>query len=208
VKVAIVDYGMGNLASVARAIKTLGHEPFIAQRPSDLEPHYIRLIVPGVGAFGEAMARLSSSGWVPALQEFVVREQTRVLGICLGMQLLATRGTEHGDHAGLNLIAGEVIHLRELGVEARIPHIGWNSISIERQDLLLDGIADDTDFYFVHSYGFVADSVEHCIATTSYGASFNAIIGHGNIWGTQFHPEKSSKAGMQLLSNFVDAPSC
>lgn len=202
-KVAIVNYGMGNLASVSRALETLGHEPFVTDAPDAIQ-NTARLILPGVGAFGEAMARLRETGWIGALKNYAAHDHTRLLGICLGMQLLAARGTEHGEHDGLGMIDGTILNLRDIGVTDRVPHVGWNQITIDREDLLLDGIPEGTDFYFVHSFGFVPEQREHRIAGTPYGTDVTAIVRRGNIWGTQFHPEKSSKAGMRLLLNFLE----
>lgn len=207
-KIAILDYGMGNLASVTRALQTLGHTPLIVERPEALGQDVGHLILPGVGAFGEAMDRLRSSGWIDALDAFLAGGRNRLLGICLGMQLLAAIGMEHGDHAGLGLIDGRVVHLRDLGVADRIPHVGWNAINIEQHDMLLDGIPDGTDFYFVHSFAFVVDDPAHQLATANYGTVVPAVVRSGSVWGTQFHPEKSSKAGMRILRNFIDGAAC
>lgn len=203
-RIGIVDYGMGNLASVSRALDLLGHESFIVTAPDQIDTTS-RLVLPGVGAFGEAMTRLSARGWIDALHAFVARDRTRLLGICLGMQLLSDRGFEHGDTPGLGYIGGRIRNLRDLGVTERVPHVGWNSAHLRRASPVLDGIPDGTDFYFVHSFGFEVDDPADLVATTPYGIDVTAIVRRGAVWGTQFHPEKSSKAGLRLLKNFVEA---
>jgi glutamine amidotransferase len=206
-KVAVIDYGLGNLGSVRRAIAELGADPELADSPEKLRGAD-RVILPGVGGFADGMSLLHARGWVNAVREEAAKGKP-ILGICLGMQLLASRGTEGGDTEGLNLIAGDVVPLRELGCELRIPHVGWNEVAVrDRSCKLLDGIPGSTDFYFVHSYAFTPKDPQHVRATTSYGASVPAVVARDNVAGTQFHPEKSSKAGFRVLRNFLDAGAC
>ena len=202
-KVAVIDYGLGNLGSVRRAIAELGAEPILADKPEQLAAAD-RVILPGVGSFADGMALLRERGWVGALRE----TGKPVLGICLGMQLLASRGTEGGDTEGLDLIPGDVVGLETLGCELRIPHVGWNSVEVKDRSRILRSITSGTDFYFVHSYVFQPRDAADVVATTSYGVPVTAVVGRGNAMGTQFHPEKSSKAGFRVLRNFLDAGAC
>jgi glutamine amidotransferase len=207
VKVAIIDYGMGNLGSVARALEELGAAPFIAEHPDALRAAE-RLVLPGVGAFGEAMSRLNQGGWSAAIKHEVGGGKP-LLGICLGMQLLASSSTEGGANEGLNLIPGRVQRLDVLGCELRIPHVGWNGMRLTpHAGTLFSDIPDRTDFYFVHSFAMRADEERDVLANVEYGVPLVAAIARGNVFGTQFHPEKSSKAGFQILRNFLGAPRC
>ena len=206
-KVAIVNYGMGNLGSVRRALEDLGVDVAVASRPEALAEAN-RVILPGVGAFGEAMDRLREGGWVTALQRHVVAESKPLLGICLGMQMLATSSEENGVHQGLDLIPGRVRRLDALGCLLRIPHVGWNEVAHRPGTPLCSGIPQGTDFYFVHSFAFVADDPEDVHATTEYGATVTAMVRRGHVFGTQFYPEKSSKAGRRVLANFLEYAPC
>src|SRR5688500_18993724 len=152
-KVGIVNYGMGNLASVFRALETIGYDPFIANYPEEMRAAS-RIILPGVGAFAEGMDRLSTGGWTAEIHRLVADQGRPLLGICLGMQFLAERGAEGGEREGLALIGGEIKHLSALGCEERVPHVGWNETHIVRDDPLFEAIPEGTDYYFVHSYAF------------------------------------------------------
>ncbi len=198
---------MGNLASVRRSFEDLGSQVYIADRPQMLEDAN-RIVLPGVGAFGDGMNTLAAAGWVDALRAAVLDDKKPLLGICLGMQMLATRSHEGRVTEGLDLVPGEVRRLDTLGCEFRIPHVGWNEVVYKRRDSLDRGIPDHSDFYFVHSYGLVPDSEEHLLATATYGCEVTAIVRNGNVFGCQFHPEKSSKAGRRLLKNFTDYVAC
>jgi glutamine amidotransferase len=201
-KVALIDYGMGNLGSVRRAIGELGAEPLLADAPAKLGGAE-RIILPGVGAFGDGMGLLQAGGWVNAIREEAAKGKP-VLGICLGMQLLATRGVEGGETEGLGLVPGDVVPLASLGCELRIPHVGWNSVALRGAGAgLMRGIPEGTDFYFVHSYAFRPRDPADVVATTAYGVPIPAVVARGNVMGTQFHPEKSSRAGFRLLRNFL-----
>ncbi len=205
-RVAIVNYGMGNLASVQKAVETIGHAPQIADRPDELNGAD-SIILPGVGAFGEGMDRLDQGGWSDAIRNRV-KDGTPLLGICLGMQFLAERGTEGHERDGLGLIAGKVVSLRGLGCTERVPHVGWNETRTRRADPLLQGLPPSMDYYYVHSFAFSAADAEDVLASVEYGCDVTAIVRHGGVWGTQFHPEKSSKAGLQLLRNFIERAEC
>jgi len=213
-KVGVVDYGVGNLGSIMRALDELRVEPVAVDRAIDLHATDC-LILPGVGNFADCASLLEAGGWASALRDEVLGYGRPLLGICVGMQLLADTSTEGADaHGlpgtrGLGLVPGRVEHLRELGCTLRVPHVGWNAVTrTPHAGHLLDGIPDGTDYYFVHSYAFVAGHAEDVLATTSYGASISAAVRHGHVWGTQFHPEKSSRAGFRLLRNFIAGPEC
>jgi glutamine amidotransferase len=200
--VAIVDYGMGNLDSVARAVEECGGRALIVDRPEPLR-EAAAVILPGVGAFGRGMKNLSSRGFVRALREDVVDREVPLLGLCLGMQLLATRSDEHGDNAGLGFVEGDVVRL-EPAPGLPVPHVGWNNVDQRRPSGLLAGVPSGTDFYFVHSYHFVPEHDEDVVATTDYGLPVVAVVERGPIWGVQFHPEKSQRPGLALLRAFLE----
>ncbi len=205
-KVGVVDYGMGNLGSMARTLEAVGAQPMLITRATELSSADC-LILPGVGNFSDCILSLKAGGWVSALRDEVLGNQRRLLGVCVGMQLLACSSTEGMDGEvptpGLSLIPGHIAHLRDLGCTHRVPHVGWNSINRTIDDSLLQGIPDQTDFYFVHSYAFVPSSPEYVLAMVDYGVKVTAIVRKGNVWGAQFHPEKSSRAGFRLLRNFI-----
>jgi imidazole glycerol-phosphate synthase subunit HisH len=206
-RVAIVNYGMGNLGSVRRALEDLGAEALIAEHPAALFDAN-RIVLPGVGSFTEGMARLRSGGWEDALHDATLNHGKPLLGICLGMQMLAASGDEGGSTAGLALLPGRVRRLDTMGCTLRIPHVGWNDISFESGCPLLEHIPNQSDFYFVHSYAFEPTDPRVVSATTEYGIPVVAMVQFGHVFGTQFHPEKSSKAGRQLLRNFLDYVPC
>lgn len=202
--VLIIDYGLCNLGSVKRAFEECGASAFITDDPREAEKAS-HLVLPGVGAFGDAMKNLASAGWDVAIRKNVLEQNIPILGICLGMQLLATKGNEGGEHTGLGLIPGEVIKIynRNLDTNFRVPHVGWNEIKIRQEHPLLKNVAPSTDFYFVHSYFFNAADSHNILTTTYYGLDFPSIVGRNRILGVQFHPEKSSMAGFQLIHNFL-----
>lgn len=203
-KLVVINYGMGNLASVCRALEECGSEPVLSANPKSLTDAD-RIILPGVGAFGDGMKNLREAGWPTAIRETLKNPEVFLLGICLGMQLLADKGYEHGDHEGLGLVRGKVERMNPKEGE-RVPHVGWNELRIVRDDGLTKGIAKGTDFYFVHSYQFNVDDENDVIGRTPYAGEFVSVVRHGNVFGTQFHPEKSSFAGFQLLKNFLGQP--
>ncbi|ADY55076.1 imidazole glycerol phosphate synthase subunit hisH [Syntrophobotulus glycolicus DSM 8271] len=194
--IGIVDYGRGNLRSVEKALEKLGFEAGILRSPDELKKTD-GLILPGVGAFADAMEALNREGWVQPLRDYAGSGRP-FLGICLGMQLLFEMGEEHGEHPGLGLLPGRVV---KFPAGLKIPHMGWNTLRLVRESPLTAGIPDNSYFYFVHSYYAQAD--EDCIAGVSeYGITFPAFTGRDNIWGAQFHPEKSSPWGLVMLKNF------
>lgn len=213
-KVGVIDYGVGNLGSVRRALEELRVEPVLINRATDMHT-MDALILPGVGNFADCAKQLESGGWSNALRDEILGYGRPLLGICVGMQLLASRGMEGADKTfpegipGLGLVPGRVEHLRTLGCTLRIPHVGWNAISkCTGAGGLFGGIPDDTDYYFVHSYAMVPDDPADVLATTDYGVPVTAAVRRGCVWGTQFHPEKSSRAGFQLLRNFISGQIC
>jgi len=199
--VAIVDTGLCNLDSIARAIEDCGGNPLVTDDPRDLE-RVSHIILPGVGAFPEAMAQLRNRGLDVALSEQVIGREIPFLGVCLGMQLMATRGTEVRETAGLGWIDGEV-GLLEARPGERIPHIGWNEVEPTAGSPLFRGIAPGRDFYFVHSYVLRPTQDEDVASVTPYGGGFASAVNRGNIYGVQFHPEKSQQAGFAVLRNFL-----
>lgn len=200
--IAIIDYGMGNLRSVTNALASLGYEAFIARHSDDLS-RADKIILPGVGAFGDGMFNLRSLGWVEALEHEVREKGKPFLGICLGMQLLATTGTEHGVHEGLNWVRGVSERVAGNGSNLRVPHIGWNDTAFIKKDGLYNQLGDSHAFYFVHSYVLIPEDASVVTGVCSYGTEFAASVEVDNIWATQYHPEKSHKAGLGVLKNFA-----
>lgn len=200
--VAIIDYGMCNLDSVARAVEECGGTPLVTNNIHDLEIA-THIILPGVGAFPDAMNQLRQLSMDMAIREQVLDNNIPFLGICLGMQVMATKGTEGEETEGLGLIEGTVKRLKPESHDTRIPHIGWNEVHYVRSSPLFEGISTGKDFYFVHSYHFCCSDENNIIARTPYCGGFTSAISKGNIFGTQFHPEKSQKVGFQILKNFI-----
>lgn len=200
--VAIVDYGMCNLDSVARAVEECGGRALVTENVQDLETAN-RIILPGVGAFAEAMRNIKQRGLDKVLYEQAVEKQIPFLGICLGMQLLATKGFEVEETDGLGFIPGDVRRLLPAGEDTRIPHVGWNEVLPLPDSPLFRGIAPDRDFYFVHSYHFCPRDESTVLARTPYAGDFVSAVQSGSIWGVQFHPEKSQRSGFQLIKNFL-----
>jgi glutamine amidotransferase len=210
-KVGVIDYGVGNLRSVGRALEAVGASPIRVSKPEE-GVNLDRLVLPGVGSFGDCAQILREDGWFDMLRDHVFREKP-LLGICLGMQLLATSSTEGATSAstveGLGIIPGRVVELSQVGCSLRLPHVGWNEILVTHSESpLLVSVPNGTDFYYVHRYTFVPDDKAHIIATTEYGVSFVSMVGKGSVYGTQFHPEKSSRAGLQVLRNFIGCQQC
>jgi glutamine amidotransferase len=200
-KAAVIDYGMGNLASVRRALEEAGASVSIVDDP-DAIGDASHIVLPGVGAFKDAMSRLEAAAWPERLTRAVQMEGIPLLGICLGMQLLADSGEEGGITEGLGLIAGRVMRLTAAAGE-RIPHVGWNEVNPVKDAALFEGIPAGTDFYFVHSYHFVPAEEQSELARTDYCGEFISAVRCGTVFGVQFHPEKSSRLGLRLLSNFL-----
>lgn len=199
--VYMIDYGMGNLLSVKRAFEKCGADVIITQNPAELL-QASHIVLPGVGSFRDGMKNLRENYWVEILNQIVRENRVPILGICLGMQLLADKGYEVEETKGLGYIPGKVV-LMQAGVKERIPHVGWNEVHIKNESSILNGIKDKTDFYFVHSYHFDVERQENIVATTPYGGDFVSLVNKDLVFGTQFHPEKSQKAGFQLIKNFL-----
>jgi glutamine amidotransferase len=199
--VLIVNYGMGNLRSVANALEALGAPATISDDPGAAAAAD-RIVLPGVGAFGEAMERLRPR-WLAALEVEVRERRKPFLGICLGMQLLADVSFEHGEHRGFGWIPGQVRRLTPSDAALRVPHVGWNVVRGAGPSALLEGVPSDPTFYFVHSYAFAPSEPAVGVGVTEYGGDFVSVVEQGHIFGTQFHPEKSQKSGLQLLRNFL-----
>ena len=200
-RVVIVDYKMGNVASVKKAFESLGADVIISLQKPEIETAEF-LVLPGVGAFGDGMRNLAALGLVGMLNQKVITDKTPILGICLGMQLLAEKGFEFGEHEGLGFIKGQVIKLNEQ-VGVRLPHVGWNEITATGEDPLILGLPDN-NFYFDHSFHFQPTDESVVIATCTYGQPFAAALHVDNIFATQFHPEKSQLSGLALLKNFLN----
>ena len=200
--VAVVNTGLCNLDSMRRALSNLGVGTVLANTPADLSGCK-RIILPGVGNFGAGMAALNESGFTPALQA-AAAAQTPILGVCLGMQLLADRGYEGGPINGLGLVGGEVRMLEPGGSEEKLPHVGWNEVIHDGGSPLLHGVSSGADFYFVHSYHFAPSSDAVAVARTPYCGGFVSVIQDNYLFGAQFHPEKSQKAGAAILRNFIN----
>jgi glutamine amidotransferase len=206
-KVGIINYGMGNLNSVRRSFEEIGADVVVANHPSALYD-VDRIVLPGVGAFAEGMAHLNQGDWITVLNDLVHIQHKPILGICLGMQMLASKGYEGIETPGLCYIPGDVKRIDLLGCKERIPHMGWNEVRCKSKSIIFDSIPDASDFYFVHSYAFEVNNSDNLIATVDYGCELTAIVGSNNVFGCQFHPEKSSKAGRQILKNFMSYSAC
>jgi len=206
--IAIIDYGMGNCKSVVNMLRKIGVGSIIASEPSALS-NVCKIILPGVGAFDNAMKRLQEKKFLEPLKNLIVNKNVPILGICLGMQLFADK-SEEGVLPGLGLIPGEVKHfdfteLKSTPSRLLIPHMGWNIVKpTSKKNPLFQNISTPMRFYFVHSFHFVCKNPENIIGITNYGYNFPSAIKKGNIYGVQFHPEKSHKFGMQLLKNFAE----
>jgi glutamine amidotransferase len=203
---ALIDYGSGNLASAAKALARAanGKSDIVTTADPQVVLEAERIVLPGVGAFADCMRGLNAvPGMVEALREKVLKEGAPFLGICVGMQLLATVGVEFGRHAGLGWIAGEVVKITPDDPNLKIPHMGWNEIRKAQSHPLLEGIPDRAHAYFVHSFQLKPVLPDDLIATTDYGGPLTAMVGNENIAGTQFHPEKSQAIGIKLLENFL-----
>lgn len=198
--IGILDYGMGNLSSVRNALNFLQVESVIISSPDQIK-EVSNLIIPGVGAFGAAMKNISEAGFIGPIRAFAESGKP-MLGICLGMQLLATEGTEPEICSGLDLIKGRVEMLQAENLS--LPHMGWNGIKLKSEHPILEGVKMSADFYFVHSFIFMPSDKKNVLTTTEYGTEFTSIITNeiGNVIGIQFHPEKSQKQGLKILDNF------
>lgn len=201
--IAIVDYGVGNLFSLVSSLKALGLAAEVTGDAGRLRAAD-RIILPGVGAFGDARRKLDDTGLVPVLLEEAERKP--LLGICLGMQLLFDRGFEYGEHPGLGLVPGQVVDLHQdlTDQTLKVPHMGWNSLQILRDDPLFRHVRDGEYVYYVHSF-YARDCAASTLATSQYGnVAVTGVVRRGNVYGTQFHPEKSGDTGLRLLRAFEE----
>jgi glutamine amidotransferase len=204
--IGIIDYGMGNLKSVSNAFRALGYDAFIASRPSELD-RADRIVLPGVGAFESAIAELRRGGWGDCARDAAASGRP-LIGICLGMQLLFETSFENGEHAGLGIFPGSVERIPEGelpgGKRLKIPQVGWNRLKTRKKSAILPDFGD-AYVYFVHSYHVVAPD-ELVSAVTDYGSEITAAVERGNVFGTQFHPEKSGEVGLGILRRFAEVP--
>ena len=200
-KICVLDYGSGNVKSVYNMFSLMGAHVTVSNRPEDIR-YATHIVLPGVGAFGASMKKIKERVPLDLLEKEVFVEKKPFLGICVGMQVLAQEGFEFGWHEGLGWIPGIVRKLNTNGLPST--HIGWNNLLIKRKSGILKGHSTGQDFYFAHSFAFEAENDENVIAETGYGEMFNSIVQCENIFGVQFHPEKSQRAGKLLLQNFLE----
>lgn len=199
--IAIIDYDAGNIKSVEKALAALGEQPIITRNREQIL-HADKVILPGVGAFGDAMENLKKYGLVQVIHE-VVERQIPLLGICLGLQLLFERSEETVGVEGLGVLKGEIVRLPDTE-GLKIPHMGWNSLTYPHKGRLFRNVPENSYVYFVHSYYLKAEEEQIVTAVSEYGTTIHASVEAGNVFGCQFHPEKSSDVGLQILKNFVE----
>ncbi|ACM19055.1 imidazoleglycerol-phosphate synthase, glutamine amidotransferase subunit [Geotalea daltonii FRC-32] len=203
--IAIIDYGMGNLRSVQKAFEKVGFEATVTSDPNVVLAAD-KIVLPGVGAFPDCMRNLEQGGFINPILK-VIADGRPFLGICLGLQLLFTESEEFGIHKGLNIIPGRVLRfpegLEENGEKLKVPHMGWNQLTLRGESAVFEGIDDGTNVYFVHSYYVKPDDEKVVAASTTYGMEFCSAICKDNVVATQFHPEKSQEKGLQILKNFA-----
>ncbi len=201
--IKIIDMGLGNINSISKCIQFLNYEFQVIKDPSYLDED-CKIIFPGVGSFNYAMKLLESGGWIQPLKDHVLKKKKMFLGICLGMQLMASKGYENNIECnGLDFLKAEVKNLKKLGCSLKVPHTGWNGISIKNTNNILKDISNVSDYYFNHSCVVVPDNNNIIVTTTTHEIEFASIINYENVYGIQFHPEKSSNAGKTLLKNFL-----
>lgn len=202
--VAIIDYGSGNLRSAAKAFERQSDGPVLVTGDPDAVARADRIVLPGVGAFADCKrGLLAVDGMMDALQDAVIGRGQPFLGICVGMQLTADVGLEHGRHDGFGWIGGEVAAIAPSDPALKVPHMGWNTLTLPRPHPVTEGLGDGDHAYFVHSYHFVAKDAAQVLATTDHGGTITAMVGRDNMVGTQFHPEKSQAVGLRLIANFL-----
>ena len=200
--IVIVDYGMGNVRSLRNAFDFLGYDAIISRDINDLEAAD-RIVLPGVGAFRDAIVAIRALGLEAPLCHYALEVRKPILGVCLGMQLLAKTSVEYGTHKGLGWIDADVIPLKSSSVD-KVPHVGWNDIKITGSEWLFEGLPKNPDFYFVHSFHMACANQSSVIATSTHNGDFTAAVAHKNIVATQFHPEKSQDNGLKVLDNWLN----
>jgi glutamine amidotransferase len=198
----MIDMNMGNLQSVKRAFEVVGAAVAIVDRPEELK-NFQAIILPGVGAFGDAMSNLNQREFSGAIRDYAIKQKRPLLGICVGMQILATKGTEHGMTLGLDLVPGTVDRIDSSSPGLRVPNMGWCDVKPARVSELFPTATIEDSFYFAHSYHFICDNSADVVANLEYGTTITAAVIRNNIFGVQFHPEKSQDAGLHVLSRFV-----
>ena len=200
--VGVIDYGMGNLLSVKNALEYLGEETLSCSKPEDIDK-VDRIILPGVGAFQSCIENLTETGFIRPLHDFALVKKKPIMGICLGMQVMASTGQEHGHWKGLGWFNANVIKISEEDTSLKVPHVGWTDVEYKEDSFLFRGLKKNPDFYFVHSYFMRFEETEFIDAHYQYKARITAAVRKNNIFGTQFHPEKSQDNGLRLLDNFL-----
>ncbi len=201
--IGIIDYGMGNLLSVYHAVNAVGAHAKICQNPEDLNA-VDHIILPGVGAFSQCIRTLHEKGFVEALNESVIQKGKVILGICLGMQVMARTSHEGGNHTGLGWFDAEVVKLAPSEKALRVPHVGWNKVTYTKDSRLFSGVSTSVaDFYFVHSYHMKCAMQDDVLATCNYGEDITVAVKKDNIFAVQFHPEKSQDIGLKVIENFI-----
>ena len=202
-KIMIIDTSLGNINSISKCVQFLSFDFEIANDPRQLDEN-CKIIFPGVGSFNYAMQILETKGWIKSLKYNVIEKKKLFLGICLGMQLMASKGFENDiECKGLDFISAEVLNLKDLGCKNKVPHTGWNGINLKKKHKIFSEISADSDFYFNHSYALVPKNKNIILSSTTHEIEFVSIVNYGNIYGMQFHPEKSGDAGKKLLNNFL-----
>jgi glutamine amidotransferase len=199
--IAILNYGVGNVGSIRNMLKHINVDAIITHDPDDIE-RADKLILPGVGSFDSGMEKLAASNLIDSIRNHVLEKEKPLLGICLGMQMLGRR-SEEGVLPGLDLIPFDCIRFRIDSSTLKIPHMGWDTVKFEQYDVVVENLVKTQRYYFVHSYHAVCDNPEDILFTCDYGYEFPAAVKHGNVYGFQFHPEKSHRFGMALLNNFA-----
>jgi|SRR3989344_2332229 len=203
-QVCIIDYGIGNVGSVKNALQFLGVSTVISSDKKMIQ-EATHLILPGVGSFGDGMRNLKERNLVDILKEEVIVNKKKILGICLGMQLFASHGFEHGEFEGLDFISGKIIQIDITQSKLRLPHIGWNNVTVVDDKVITKSFEQEPIFYFVHSFHFIPEERSVVAGICTYGHDIVALVESGNIFGTQFHPEKSHVDGLHVLKNFINA---
>ena len=202
-KIAIINFNSGNLYSIKKSIKDLRHEPFICHDSNDLKK-CDKIILPGVGSFNQAMKYLLKFGFVDAMNEQVYKKGLDILGICLGMQLFCKSSNEQNYTEGLSFVEADVLELKNLGCELKLPHIGWNNVQFKKESKIFNGIENNSDFYFVHNFAVKCNDEKLVLTTTNYDVEFVSAFQKDNIYAVQFHPEKSSASGLKIIQNFLE----